>query len=209
MIRLLLAGCLVAAITGCAGTGTSATVPRASSPSPATSPTSSGTLEAPTAAPIACSRVATPGVTEGPYFKAGSPATTTLTGPGVAGTSLLVTGHVLNLGCAPVVGALLDFWQADGNGQYDNNGYRLRGHQFTDSQGAYRLETVIPGEYPGRTQHIHVKVQAPGGPVLTTQLFFPGSPRNSQDSIFNGALLMQVSSGASTTANYDFILSSE
>ncbi|MDQ6910632.1 MAG: hypothetical protein M3Z84_07620 [Actinomycetota bacterium] len=150
--------------------------------------------------------MATPSVTEGPYFKAGSPAATTLTGPAVAGTSLLVTGHVLNPNCAPMVGALLDFWQADGNGQYDNSGYRLRGHQFTDSQGGYRLETVIPGEYPGRTQHIHVKVQAPGGPVLTTQLFFPGSPRNAQDSIFNGALLMQVSSSASTTATYDFIL---
>ena len=205
MIRLLLAGYLVAAMTGCAGTGTSAAVPRASSPLPATSPST----QASTPAPIACSKVATPGVTEGPYFKAGSPAASTLTGPGVAGTSLLVTGHVLNLNCAPIVGALLDFWQADGNGQYDNNGYRLRGHQFTDSKGAYRLETVIPGEYPGRTQHIHVKVQAPGGPVLTTQLFFPGSPRNSQDSVFNGALLMQVSSGASTTANYDYILSSE
>src|SRR5438270_4329788 len=138
MLRLLLAGCLFAAITGCAGTGTPVAAPRASSPSPASSPSTPGTVEASTPAPIACSTVATPGVTEGPYFKAGSPAATTLTGPGVAGTSLLVTGHVLNLNCAPIVGALLDFWQADGNGQYDNNGYRLRGHQFTDSQGTYR-----------------------------------------------------------------------
>jgi protocatechuate 3,4-dioxygenase beta subunit len=165
------------------------------------------TPAAQTPATIACSGVATPSVTEGPYFKAGSPETATLTGPTVAGTSLLVTGHVLNLGCTPVVGALLDFWQADGNGQYDNSGYRLRGHQFTDAQGAYRLETVIPGEYPGRTQHIHVKVQAPGGSLLTTQLFFPESPRNGQDSIFNRALLVQMGSGGSTTASYDFVVS--
>ncbi len=41
-------------------------------------------------------------------------------------------------------------------------------------QGRYTLETIVPGEYPGRTQHIHVKVQAPNGPILTTQIYFPG-----------------------------------
>ena len=43
--------------------------------------------------------------------------------------------------------------------------------------GRYTLFTVVPGLYPGRTRHIHVKVQAPGEPVLTTQLFFPGVAR--------------------------------
>jgi protocatechuate 3,4-dioxygenase beta subunit len=207
MIRLWLAICLAAAIIGCSGTAARTAAPGASSPQPATALATPVAQDAPTPSPIACSGVATPAVTEGPYFKAGSPESAALTGPAVAGTSLLVTGHVLNLACAPVVGALLDFWQADGNGQYDNNGYRLRGHQFTDAEGAFRLETVIPGEYPGRTQHIHVKVQAPGGRVLTTQLFFPGSPRNGQDSIFNSALLLKMSSGGSTTALYDFVLS--
>ena len=30
-------------------------------------------------------------------------------------------------------GALLDFWQADAKGHYDNSGFRLRGHQFADA----------------------------------------------------------------------------
>ena len=207
MIRLVLAGFLAATAVSCSGSAAPAVVPRASSSATAAALATPSAQRAPTSSAIACSGVATPSVTEGPYFKAGSPEAATLTGTGVAGTSLLVTGHVLNLACAPVVGASLDFWQADGNGHYDNNGYRLRGHQFTDAQGAYRLETVMPGEYPGRTQHIHVKVQAPGGRVLTTQLFFPGSPRNGQDSIYDPALLLQVSGGGSTTALYDFVLS--
>src|SRR3712207_6926313 len=46
--------------------------------------------------------------------------------------------------CRPVAGALLDFWQADARGEYDNSGFRLRGHQFADSRGRYRLRTVVP-----------------------------------------------------------------
>src|SRR5439155_751695 len=82
-------------------------------------------------------------------------------------------------------GGLLGFWQADASGNYDNRGYTLRGHQFADDAGQYHLETVVPGLYPGRTRHIHVKVQAPNGPVLTTQLYFAGEARNASDSIFN------------------------
>ena len=45
---------------------------------------------------------------------------------------------------------------------------------------------------PGRTRHIHVKVQVPGKAELTTQLYFPGEARNDSDGIFSPALLMQV-----------------
>lgn len=130
--------------------------------------------------------------TEGPYFKPNSPQRTSLLEPGITGTRLTVTGAVLSTTCQPVAGALVDFWQCDSAGVYDNVGYRLRGHQFTDEQGRYTLETVVPGIYPGRTRHIHVKVQAPNRPVLTTQLYFPDEPRNRTDGIFHPALVMEV-----------------
>jgi protocatechuate 3,4-dioxygenase beta subunit len=97
---------------------------------------------------------------------------------------------VRGLDCTPLAGVLLDFWQADGEGQYYSQDYRLRGHQFTDGEGRYRLETIVPGRYPGRTRHLHVKVQAPRGPVLTTQLYFPGETGNRTDPIFSAALLV-------------------
>lgn len=87
--------------------------------------------------------------------------------------------------------ALLDFWHADEEGDYDNAGFRFRGHQFTDGEGRYRLETIVPGSYPGRTRHIHVKLQARGGPVLTTQLYFPGEAGNSRDGLFRPQLLVR------------------
>jgi protocatechuate 3,4-dioxygenase beta subunit len=88
--------------------------------------------------------------------------------------------------------ALLDFWHADESGDYDNQGFRYRGHQFTDAEGRYRLETIVPAEYPGRARHIHVKVQRPGGRILTTQLYFPNNPTNERDGIFQPELVMRM-----------------
>jgi len=134
----------------------------------------------------------TPAQTEGPYFSPGSPERTDLRESGMAGTPLVVTGFVYDTACRPVAHALLDFWQADSAGRYDNGGFRLRGHQYTAADGSYRLSTVVPGLYTGRTRHVHVKAQLPNGPVLTTQLYFPGEPGNARDSIFDEALLLRA-----------------
>lgn len=134
----------------------------------------------------------TPAQTEGPYFTPNSPEKASLRADVGRGTALVVLGSVVTTSCQPVARALLDFWQADDTGGYDNEGYRLRGHQFTDGEGRYRLETIVPGQYPGRTRHIHVKVQPPGGQVLTTQLYFPGEPANARDRIYRPELVMDV-----------------
>ncbi len=150
---------------------------------------------------------ATPPMTEGPFYTPNSPERTSLLEPGVTGTRIILTGSTLSTDCQPVPGALVDFWHADDGGVYDNAGYRLRGHQFADASGRYTLETIVPGLYPGRTRHFHVKVQAPNGPILTTQLFFPDEPGNAVDSIFDPQLviaLQQTSDGLSGA--FDFVV---
>ena len=138
----------------------------------------------------------------------GSPERTSLLEADTPGTRLTLTGHVLTEDCQPVANALLEFWQADANGVYDNSGYTLRGHQFTDEAGQFYLETVIPGIYTGRTEHIHVKVQAPNGPVLTTQLFFPDVAENQSDRIFDPSLALPlVPLRDGQAAEYNFIIS--
>jgi len=173
--------------------------------------TTQSPLTAQTAPAETCSTTAalTPAVTEGPYFKAGSPERSSLLDTSTTGVKLTLTGVVMTAGCQPVAHALLDFWQANAQGQYDNAGYTLRGHQYTDANGRYQLDTIIPGLYPGRTEHIHVKVQAPNGSVLTTQLFFPGVTNNSSDGIFDPGLLIAVqnSTGSSMQAIYNFVVS--
>jgi protocatechuate 3,4-dioxygenase beta subunit len=145
--------------------------------------------------------------TEGPYFKPDSPLRASLLEPGIVGTNIVVTGMVLSTTCQPIARALIDVWHADDRGGYDNTGFRLRGHQFTDDQGRYRLETIVPGIYVGRTRHFHVKVQPPTRPVLTTQLYFPGEAVNARDPIFSPELVMRVSETTTGKAGtFDFVV---
>ncbi len=124
------------------------------------------------------------------------------------GRRLVLTGSVTTKSCDPIPGALLDFWQANADGQYDNTGFRPRGHQFTNAEGQYKLETIVPGVYPGRTEHIHVKLKLPGRPMLTTQLYFPGESLNGRDPFFYAELLVSVVRDADPLlATFDFVTS--
>ncbi len=150
----------------------------------------------------------TPSQTEGPYFTPNSPLRTSLYEPGMEGTRLRVGGLALDRTCRPVSNVLVDLWHADAQGRYDNAGYRLRGHQFTDAQGRWQFDTILPALYPGRTRHLHVKLQPRGGRILTTQLYFPtDTASNARDRIFDKRLLMNTAGDAEQMiARYDFVL---
>jgi protocatechuate 3,4-dioxygenase beta subunit len=147
--------------------------------------------------------VVTPRQTEGPFFTPNSPLRTSLLETGGKGQRFVVSGRVLSPQCQPVANALVDLWHADEEGEYDNRGYRYRGHQFTDAEGRYRFETIVPAQYPGRTRHYHVKVQPKGGSILTTQLYFPGDPANSRDGLYRRELEMKTSSAQGA---FDFVV---
>ncbi|MGQ0683295.1 dioxygenase family protein [Bradyrhizobium sp.] len=169
----------------------------------------SGAAQAPLAPTPACHDGDEPTVaqTEGPFFKPSSPERIELIEAGMAGQPIVLVGFVLTRNCKPIAGALLDFWQADAKGEYDNSGFRLRGHQFTDADGRFRLRTVVPGNYVGRTRHIHVKVQPRGGRVLTTQLYFPGEAKNRSDGLFRKELLVRTAKNEGWLAGrFDFVL---
>lgn len=144
---------------------------------------------------------------EGPYFKPRSPMRTDLVVPGTRGKLVTLEGRVLTRSCRPMGGVLLDLWQADENGDYDNSGFRYRGHLFSDASGIYRFRTILPGLYPGRTRHYHLKVQAQRLPILTTQLYFPGERMNDRDPLFSEALLVRFEQGPERAfARFDFVL---
>jgi protocatechuate 3,4-dioxygenase beta subunit len=150
---------------------------------------------------------ATPQETIGPAFKPDSPLKNNFRESGVTGVLVTLTGFVLDRKGKPIKGALLDFWHADADGQYDFTGFRCRGHQFSEANGGYELQTILPGIYPARTRHYHVRLQAPPGPILTTQLYFPGEPRNSSDFLFRPDLLLNVrGTNQGRHANFNFVL---
>jgi protocatechuate 3,4-dioxygenase beta subunit len=199
MKKIFVSMLLLGLLTACAGTPTETQLPppAARTPLPASVTPTISSADASTPAPAAttttmandiftqngialpaptCTTLTQP-QTEGPYYTANSPEKHSLLEEGMTGTRLILVGYVLDQNCQPLSNAWLDFWQADANGEYDNTGYRLRGHQFTDSQGRYYLETVLPGIYESRPiRHIHVKVKPEGGAEVTSQLYFPDQP---------------------------------
>ncbi len=132
---------------------------------------------------------------EGPFYTPNAPVIQNymLADPNEPGTRLIITGQVRNLDCSELIGdAEIDLWHANDAGQYDNAGYNLRGKTYSNVQGFYMFETILPGHYPNggsfRPSHIHVKITPPGFDTLTTQLYFegdeyiPGDPAASQTS---------------------------
>jgi protocatechuate 3,4-dioxygenase beta subunit len=222
VIWMLLSAPVAAFLAACRGAGTTT-----ASPPTVAAPTVAGGVASTTEAPVQPTteivRVTTleptpecgddddddPTIaqTEGPYYTPNTPERTSLIEAGIDGTRLLLTGFVLGTDCTPIPAVLIDFWHCDANGEYDNVGYKLRGHQFTDAEGRYTLETILPGNYQPRTRHIHVKVQAPNQPVLTTQLYFPGEPENASDGIYDARLEMALADGANgKDGRFDFVL---
>ena len=211
-MRLLAATVLSVLIAGCAGTTANApsATPLATATATSTSsPTSlAAATQTTTNTTLACTAPAAALVelTEGPYYKANPPQNALLRTSGVAGTPLTLTGYVVSRSCQSIANAKLDFWQADGNGSYDNSGYTLRGWQLTDANGAYRLETVIPGLYPGRTEHIHFKVTV-NGQTYISQLFFPGVSQNASDSIYSAQMLVKLNTSTSpVSGTFTFVV---
>ncbi|MGI8989034.1 MAG: dioxygenase [Bryobacteraceae bacterium] len=148
---------------------------------------------------------------EGPFYKPGAPLRSNLREHDTAGVPLTLTGRVLGAGGIPLAGALLDVWQANGKGEYDNKGFNLRGRLKTDDNGFYRLETIMPKFYKAgdtiRPAHIHIKVQGKGTNLLTTQLYFKGDPYNYTDaSVRPSLILMPKDLDRGKAAAFDFVL---
>ncbi len=210
-----IAGALILVLVAACGSGATSgapaspsTAPPAAVPSDAVSASGSPTVGSTTATSV-CTAPATPTTaqTEGPYFKAGSPERSVLADASTPGTHLTLEGTVVGTDCAPIVGAAIEIWQADTSGAYDNTGYGFRGHVLTDANGRFTVETVVPGEYPGRTPHIHLKLTPPGGSTLTTQVYFPDSNLNAEDGIFRPELLLDVTAnGDARVGTYTFVL---
>lgn len=158
-----------------------------------------------------CDDNPTPRQIEGPFYSPQTPRRSKLI-DGLKGEILVLEGRVLSTTCQPLVNAIVDLWSCDASGEYDNAGFKLRGHQITDAQGRFRFETLVPGSYGNssfrRTPHLHVKVQGPLTPLLTTQLYFPNEPLNTRDSFYNPDLLVKISQTKTQlkVATFDFVL---
>jgi protocatechuate 3,4-dioxygenase beta subunit len=106
-----------------------------------------------------------------------------------------VSGKILDASGNPVRDARVEIWQCDGNGVYRHPrdtsskrerdpGFQGRGRVVTAADGSYSFRTIRPVAYPGRTPHIHFKVEVPGQELIT-QMYVDGDPANARDFILN------------------------
>jgi catechol 1,2-dioxygenase len=167
--------------------------------------------------PATCS-VTEPNI-EGPYYRSGAPHRATLAGAYARGVPLALGGRVLSADCrSPLAGAVVDIWQANADGHYDNDGspgmdpkgFHFRGVVQTDAKGHYSVATIVPGRYLNgpryRPAHIHVKLSAAGHAPLTTQLYFPDDPFNEGDPFIRKSLVIDVEGKDEKRGSYDFVL---
>jgi len=130
----------------------------------------------------------------GPYFVEGAPIRTVIAHSDEPGQRLFVSGSILQDDCdTPISGAIIEVWHANDAGCYsinlecttgnpENDFYNLRGKMFSNENGQYAFETIIPGYYANRPRHIHIKITTPNEQVLISQIYFAGDPLCETDS---------------------------
>jgi catechol 1,2-dioxygenase len=158
---------------------------------------------------------------EGPFHRKNAPFRKVLAGPGEPGDRLVIRGRVLDTDGKPLKGAVVDVWQANQAGHYDNDGsspdpapdeFHLRGQMKTDAAGNYEFESIVPGRYdmgPGqkRPSHIHYIVTCPGFVPLTTQLYFKGDPYIANDPFVRPELIIDLAKrGTVHHGTFDVVL---
>jgi len=143
----------------------------------------------------------------GPFHRPGAPFRAKITPPLEAGTVLLINGRVWGHDTKkPLAHAMLDVWQANAKGRYDNDDenkpppkdvFVNRARLITDENGYYEYETIHPGAYKigpdtWRPCHIHYWIKHPGYKDLVTQLYFKGDPHNKTDRFIKESLIIEV-----------------
>ncbi|KAJ7173444.1 intradiol ring-cleavage dioxygenase [Mycena filopes] len=123
------------------------------------------------------------------------------------GDYMYVMGRVTDTSGKPIANCLIDTWETDGHGLYDNQyenraGPDCRGRLFTNDNGDYFFRAVVPVSYPipddgpvgvffrtlgrhvYRPAHIHMILEADGFEKLTTALYWADDPYITTDAVF-------------------------
>jgi protocatechuate 3,4-dioxygenase beta subunit len=146
--------------------------------------------------------VLTPRATEGPFYPVMKLPDSNVDLTQVAGKAtrargqhIVIRGRVLRQDCKAVANTSVEMWQASESGRYmhpnDRNtraeldpNFQYFARAVTDSEGRFVMRTVRPGRYPGRTPHCHFRIEPPGLPSLSTQMYFGGDQGNAEDGIY-------------------------
>ena len=124
----------------------------------------------------------------GPYYFEDAPFRSVIAHEDEPGQRLYISGAIKRDDCElPISGSLIEIWQANDEGCYgiiedcdtgnpDDDYFNLRGKFFSDANGYYNFESILPGYYGSRPRHVHIKITTPNEQVLISQLYFENDP---------------------------------
>lgn len=170
----------------------------------------------------------------GPFFVEGAPEMQmgeNICRPGTPGDPCAVSGSVAATDGTPLANAIIDVWEAGGDGFYDvqkPEGTNLRARFRAGADGTFHFRCVKPmsypvphdgpvgrmlaatGRHPMRPGHLHFMIQAPGYEKLTTHLFVRGDEFLDSDAVFGvkDSLIADFTKDAKGgySVHYDFVL---
>jgi catechol 1,2-dioxygenase len=157
----------------------------------------------------------------GPFYRPDSPIRTSLVIEGDKGVKILLAGKVKHNDCkTPYKKAKVELWHCSATGEYDNTSidFRYRGTTFSDDNGNYHFNTILPVPYGigngiTRPAHFHLMITAKGYQPFVTQLYFAGDEylANDPSSSASGAkrriLSLQTLPDKTKKVDYDISMS--
>jgi len=157
----------------------------------------------------------------GPYYRPNSPVRNNLVVKGDAGDLVELSGVIKHNDCkTPYKKAKIELWHCSGNGVYDNTSdeYRYRGTSYSDEDGHYFFNTILPVPYDAgggnmRPAHFHLMITAEGYQPFVTQLYFTGDnyitkdPFSSSPSAKRRILGIQTLNNSTKKVTYDVSMS--
>jgi len=157
----------------------------------------------------------------GPFYRPGSPMRSNIVPPNTAGEPFTVSGVVYQSdGRKPMASALVEVWQCDEKGVYDNTSddYLCRGAVKTGADGKYMFKTIVPVPYQvgggHRPAHIHMRISSNDHQDLITQVYFKGDPHLDEDSSSSSPqavnrILEIENSGKGKFVTFDIVMSKQ
>ena len=124
----------------------------------------------------------------GPYYFENAPIRNIIAHQDEPGQRLFISGRIMQDNCEyPISGSMIEVWHPNDAGCYsivedcntgnpENDYFNLRGKFFSDVNGYYYFESILPGHYGTRPRHVHIKITTPNGEVLISQLYFENDP---------------------------------
>jgi len=154
----------------------------------------------------------------GPFYRPNAPQRTNLDLYNEGGKKLKIVGKVFSNDCTTELeNAIVEIWQANTKGGYDNDTseYRYRSTAITPKKGDYTFDTIVPGRYLNgallRPSHVHFRVRAAGHQELISQIYFKNDPYIEKDPWASDTkaqdrILEMIAEGDGSTVTFNIFL---